>query len=208
MVVLNPQRFLPRGAGFLVHVDQGVHHLSHKVYVVAPDGALRAGGQNDGLRLPPFTGPQARKSADALNPFLVVINADMAFRRFRRNASPLCQEFTELIDLTIKLAEKIYFQPLVDEIEEEIERSRSVRNIAIQAAKDAARDVRMGSMDEFGAKTSNDKDKNITRKDARKFSRTGRVVERPGPGASHGEIIEYRRYLMSGRDMPSYFLDL
>jgi hypothetical protein len=204
MVVLNPQHFLPRGAGFLVHIDQGVHHLSHNVYVVAPDGALRAGRQNDDQRLPPFTGPQARAQADALNPFLVVINADMAFRRFRRNAYPLCQEFTELIDLTIKLAEKIYFQPLVERIEEEIERIRNA-HAAIQAAKDADGDVRMGSMDEFGAKTSN---KTITRKDARKFSRTGRAVERPGPGASHEEIIEYRQYLMSGRGMTSHFLDL
>lgn len=79
----------------------------------------------------------------------------MAFRRFRRNASPLCQEFTELIDLTIKLAEKIYFQPLVEEIEEEIARNRNARNVAIQAAKDADGDVRMGSMDKFGAKTTN-----------------------------------------------------
>jgi hypothetical protein len=131
----------------------------------------------------------------------------MAFRRFRRYPSSLCQEFTELIDLTIKLAEKIYFQPLVDEIEEEMERNRNARNVAIQAAKDADGDVRMGSMKGFGAKTSN-KDKIITQKDARKFSRTGRVVERPGPGASHDEIIEYRQYLMSGRGMTFHFLNL
>ena len=205
MIVLNPQHFLPRGAGFLVHIDQGVHHLSHNVYVVAPDGALRAGQQNDDQRLPSFTGPQARALADSLNLFLVIINADMAFRRFRRNASPLCQEFTELIDLTIKLAEKIYFQPLVNEIEEEMERNRNARNVAIQAAKDADGDVRMN---EFGATTSNDRNKTMTRKDARKFSRTGQVINKPGPGASHDEIIEYRQYLMSGRGMSSHCLNL
>ncbi len=196
---MNPQCFLPKGAGLLVHVDQD--SVSHKVYVAAPDGALRAGGQND-QRLPPFTGPQARVAPDILNPFLVVINAEMAFRRFKRHPHSLCDEYTELIDLTISLVEKIYFQPLVYEIEMETE------EIRVQFAKDAEGDVRMGSVDKFRAKTSIDKNKSINLKDAGKSSRSGRVVERPGPGASHDKVIEYRQYLMSGQGMTTHFLHL
>jgi hypothetical protein len=61
---MNPHHFLPKGTGFLVHNDMEADRLSHKVYVVAPDGALRAGRQNQDERLPPFTGPQARAPAD------------------------------------------------------------------------------------------------------------------------------------------------
>jgi hypothetical protein len=187
MVVINPQHFLPKGAGLLVQEDG----VSLKVYAAAPDGALRAGGQDTDQRLPPFTGPQARQFPDNLNPFLVVLNAEMAFRRFKRYPHSLCDEYTELADLTLDLVEKIYFQPIVDEIEKER------KELRVSLAKDAEEEVHMGSVDELGAKTSDDRDRTITRK-AEKSSRTGRVVERPGPGASHDKIIEYRQYLMSG----------
>jgi len=205
---MNPHHFLPKGTGFLVHNDMEGDHLSHKVYVVAPDGALRAGGRNHDERLPPFTGPRARAPADSLNPFLVVINAEMAFRRFKRHPHALYEDYEELINLTIELVQKIYFQPLVSRIEEEIEKIRTGRIAAVQGAKDAQGDVHMGGVDEFGARTSNDADKTITRRDAGRFSRTGRVVEKPDPGAPHNKIIEYRQYLMSGRGMTSHFLDL
>jgi hypothetical protein len=48
---MNPQHFLPKGVGFLVHTKQG-SDLTHKVYVVAADGALRIGRQSDDARLP------------------------------------------------------------------------------------------------------------------------------------------------------------
>lgn len=84
---------------------------------------------------------------------------------------------------------------------------RRGRIAAVQGAKDAQGDVYMGGVDEFGARTSNDADKTITRRDAGRFSRTGRVVEKPDPGAPHNKIIEYHQYLMSGRGMTSHFLD-
>jgi len=95
----------------------------------------------------------------------------MAFRRFKRAPHPLCQEYDELIDLTIELVKKIYFQPLVDIAWKEIEETRSTRNIAVEAAR-VAGDVHMGSVDE------DREDKIITRRDGR-YSRTGRVVARP-----------------------------
>jgi hypothetical protein len=56
-----------------------------------------------------------------------------------------CPEYTELIDLTIALAAKIYFKPLVIEIE------------SYGSAGDAGGDARMESVDGFYA--ANDKDR-------------------------------------------------
>jgi len=128
----------------------------------------------------------------------------MAFRRFKRAPHPLCQEYDELIDLTIELVKKIYFQPLVDIAWKEIEETRSTRNIVVEAARGAG-DVHMGSVDEFGEITEDRKDKTITRRDGR-YSRIGRVVARPDPGACHDETIEYYQYLMSGQGTSPVFL--
>ena len=168
MVVMNPRDFLQNGIGLLFYEGDV---KSGRVYVAAPDGVLRAGRQNTDPRLPAFAGPKARAPADRLNPFLVVINAEMAFRRFRKHPHSLCDGYTELIDLTMSLIKKIYFEPLVAEIELEL--------------------VQMGNLDNH----------TTARKDSAKFSRTRRVVGKPGPGASHDEIIQYRQYLMSGRGM-------
>jgi len=200
---LHPQHFLPNGAGFLVGSVQEDGSLSNKVYVIAEDGALRVGKQIGDQRLPCFAGPQLRAPTNILNPLLVAINAEMAFRRFRRTPHPpVCQEYEELIDLTIELVKRIYFQPLVDIVWKEIEEIRSTRNIAVL---EAARDMHMGSMDE---KTRDGEDKTTTRRDGR-FSRTGRVVERPDPGTCHDKTIEYYQYLMSGQGTtPHFFLRL
>jgi hypothetical protein len=203
MVVLHPQHFLPNGAGFLVNSLQD-DSLTSKVYVVAEDGALRVGKKASDQRLVCFAGPEHRAPEGVLNPLLVAINAEMAFRRFKRTPHPVCQEYSELIDLTIELVKKIYFQPVVDIAFKEIGEIRSARNIAVEAARDG--DVHMGSVDEFGAKTREGEDRTITRRDARRFSRTGRVVERPDPGASHDKTIEYCQYLMSGRGTTPRFL--
>jgi hypothetical protein len=193
---MNPQHFLPKGVGFLVHTKQG-SDLTHKVYVVAADGALRVGRQGDDERLPSFAGPN-REDQDILNPFPVVLNADMAFRRFKRRPLSLCKEYSDLIELTRELAEKIYFKPLVQKIEKRIAEY-------VAPTKSGDEDVHMEGGDEFGAQTSKDNDETVTRKNVGKFSRLGRVVERPGPGASYEEMIEYRKYLMSGRGMAFQF---
>ena len=109
---MHPEHFLPRGAGLLVQGGQGV-----VPYVAAPDGALRIGGEDTGDRFPSFDRPNARAPEKMLNPFLVVVNADMAFRRFRRQSHPLydehsgvrrqphplCNDYSELMDLTTSL---------------------------------------------------------------------------------------------------------
>lgn len=54
------------------------------------------------------------------------VSAEMAFRRFKRHPHALYEEYEELINLTIKLVQKIYFQSLVSRIEEEIEKIHTV----------------------------------------------------------------------------------
>ena len=186
---MHPQHFLPRGAGLLFQGGQDV-----VPYVAAPDGVLRIGGEDTGDRFPSFDGPNARATKKRLNPFLVVINADMAFRRFRRQPHPLCDEDSELMDLTISLVEKIYFQPIIDRIKKRMK-------TPLRSAQDADGDVEMGGVDEFGAEAGDEKDKTITQKNVHRSSRMGKPVKRPAPGAPHEKFIEYYQYLMSGQGM-------
>ena len=186
---MHPEHFLPRGTGLLVQGGQGV-----VPYVAAPDGALRIGGEDTSDRFPSFDCPNARAPEKMLNPFLVVVNADMAFRRFRRQSYPLGNEYSELVDLTISLVEKIYFQPIIAGIQRRME-------IGVRFTQDADADVEMGGVDEFGAKAGDEKNKTITQKNGHRSSRMGKIVERPAPGAPHEKFIEYYQYLMSGQGM-------
>ncbi|PPQ88492.1 hypothetical protein CVT25_013161, partial [Psilocybe cyanescens] len=135
----------------------------------------------------------ARASENALNPFLVILNAEIAFRRFKRRPHPLCAEYTELIDLTIDLVHKLYFKPLVDQIEWKRAQARLAYSTDPEGNANMA-----GTVDEFGTGKAEDKNTTITPRVIDKKSRTGTVVTRPGPIASHDEVIEYNQYLMSG----------
>jgi hypothetical protein len=95
---------------------------------------------------------------------------------------------------------KIYFKPLVDQIE------WTLKQIRLAYSTDREGDVNMeGAVDEFGTGKAVDSDKTVTQKAVGKKSRTGRVVKEPGPGASHDDIISYRQYLMSGCGRPFLF---
>ncbi|KXN85511.1 hypothetical protein AN958_11236 [Leucoagaricus sp. SymC.cos] len=201
LVLLHPRHYLQKKGSALTVFTEHEDDLSGKMYLVSPDGALREGSENNKPRLPAFTSNRARASEDVLNPFLVCLNAEIAFRRFRRRPHPLCAEYTELIDLTIDLVHKIYFKPLVDQIEWKLNQSR------LAYSKDAEGDVNMGgTVDEFGTGEAVGNDKTITSRVIGKKSRTGTVVKRPGPFASHDEIIEYNQYLMSGYDIHADFM--
>jgi hypothetical protein len=161
------------------------------VYVAAPDGVLRAGGQNADQQLPPFTGSQVRVAPDILNPFLVVINAEMTFQRFKRHPHSLCDEYTELVDFTISLVEKIYFQPLVYEINME----RNTCSIRKRCIGRHAWEVWI-SLEQKLVTTNIKPSIERTREVFQNW-----VVERPGPGASLDKIIEYHQYPMFGQGM-------
>jgi len=193
LVLLHPHHYLQKRGSTLTVFTQHGDDLSGKMYLVSPDGVLREGSENDKQWLPAFASNRARALEDTLNPFLVVLNAEIAFRRFKRRPHPLCADYTELINLTIDLVDKIYFKPLVDQIEWKRNQTR------LAYSTDAEGDVNMGgTVDEFGTGKAVDNDKTITPRGIGKKSRMGTVVKQPGPVASHDEIIKYNQYLMSG----------
>ncbi|KAF4618113.1 hypothetical protein D9613_012684 [Agrocybe pediades] len=178
LVLLHPQHLLPKKGDALTVFNEDGHDLSGKMYFVSPDGALREGPDDTQPRLPAFSSNRARAQGDMLNPFLVILNAEVAFRRFRERPHPLCQDYNELIDLTIELTDKVYFQPAID-----AQRRHYARLLILypDSPKDEAED--------------NDKPRELA-----KNSRMGVVIDEPGPDASAEEVIEYNTYLMSGCD--------
>ncbi|KAF4618075.1 hypothetical protein D9613_012655 [Agrocybe pediades] len=182
LVLLHPDHFLPQEGNALRVFTEDGNDLSGKMYFVSPDGALREGRDNTQPLLPPFTSNRGRAEKDILNPFLVVLNAEIAFRRFREepHRHVLCQDYNEVIDLTIDLMDKIYFQPVIEAEREEMARLCTIF---------------------LGAKY---KDVDLDRpRELPKNSRMGVVVKKPGRDASADEVIEYHRYLMSGCDYES-----
>ena len=194
MVVLHPEHFLPNGD--LSFYDG----TSTKHYSIGHDRALReAPGDSDNCpRLPPFSFDAPREKGKRLNPFLVILNAEIRFRRFRKmGLAPLCQHYEELIDLTIQLVQLIYHQPLVEAIFERLYK-RHCDHMLVYPKTSAAMDVDLGKV---RSKTDDQAESDHTIRSSRR-SRTGAgVVRNPGPGAAADELIEYGQYLMSGRGM-------
>ncbi|PPQ81299.1 hypothetical protein CVT26_015208 [Gymnopilus dilepis] len=191
LVLLHPHQFLQKkGTALTAFTCTEEGDSSGRMYFVSPDGALREGPDNSTPCFPAFTSGSGNTRArapedsnpnpDAPNPFLVILHAGRAFRRFRRqlHPPPLCAEYNELINLTLELVDKIYFKPLVEVLMERMKRNR--------AYLASIRDQNRGATAQVKILGRN--------------SRTGRVVEEPGPGASHDELIEYTEYLMSGCD--------
>ena len=158
------------------------------MYFVSPDGALREGPDDSKPRLPPFLPNRARTLEDMLNPFLVVLNAGIAFRRFMRQPRQLSAEYMELINLTLELVDLIYYKPVVEAVRKKLQRFHAA------FGTDSSSDINISkAADEFGSRSLG------------RNSRTGRVVKEPGPGASYEELIEYQEYLMSGCGRPFLF---
>jgi len=191
MVVLHPEHFLPNS-------DLSFYHgTSTKHYSIGHDRALREapGDSDNSPRLPPFSFDAPQEQGKMLNPFLVIINAEIRFRRFRRmGLAPLCRHYEELIDLTIQLVQLIYHQPLVEAIFERLDK----RHMLDDQQTSAGVDVDEG---EVRLRMDDQEDGDHTIKSSRR-SRTGAgAVRHPGPGAVADEFIEYGQYLMSGRGM-------
>jgi len=116
LVALEPEHFLAYGAAMNVY-----DHKSNtfKSYVASPDRKLREfPGNSSCLSLPAFTFVSERPPGSVLNPFLVVLNAEIKFRRYRRQSQseppsiPLPDDVQQLIDLTIELVELLYWKPV------------------------------------------------------------------------------------------------
>jgi hypothetical protein len=94
--------------------DQG----SHKQYVVAPDRTLRESEDLNSPRLPTFRHTSRRRPFARLNVFLVILNAEIKFRRYFEMIrsspppTPLPADVLDVMRSTIILVDLIYWRPI------------------------------------------------------------------------------------------------
>ena len=107
LVVLHPEHFLPQGAPLVVR-DPATR--SFKPYVVAEDRRLRESSDPESPALPLFSQDDLERK---MNVFLVVLNADIRFRRYLSQSPPpenLPEDVRKLMQLTIELADLIHWE--------------------------------------------------------------------------------------------------
>ena len=116
-VTLLPERFLP------FPVSLGRYDFatgSRTSYIPSPDRRLRKlPGHDTCPPFPPFSGP-SREPGARLNPFLVVLNADIVMRQYRHRGiqrppeqAPLPEDVEKLIKKTREVVELIYWTPII-----------------------------------------------------------------------------------------------
>ena len=116
LVALLPEHLILPGMSVSVFhsAEDSSNTAILKNYVLADDRSLReAPGKENSPRFPPFSSPMRNDSGQRLNPFLVIINAEIKFRRFIRGnkLGELPQDVRELIQKTCQVVEQIYWQP-------------------------------------------------------------------------------------------------
>lgn len=90
-------------------------------YMVSSDRRLRQTTESSSPRLPPFPHErQQRVQYDRLNIFLVILNAEIKFRRYSQeiqlNSFPnVPQDILRIITRTLELADLIYWKPVPTE---------------------------------------------------------------------------------------------
>lgn len=127
-----------------------------------------------------------------LNPFYVILHAEITFRRHRRSyPDPPCAEYKELIDLTIELVNKMYHPPLVKKIHDTYSKIATEEHYSELIARQRHAD-RVNATE-------------ITPEIPDPQSKMGKVVNHPGPGASDDQYVEYYQYLMSGYGRHFFF---
>ncbi len=115
LVALHPEHFLP-GSAPLTICDPDPTVYNSKQYVVAEDRCLRESRDPSSPRLPPFRHDSStRRGIAQLNVFLVIINAEIKFRRYFRLQAPLVPlpaDAQSLMRRTIELVKLLYWNPL------------------------------------------------------------------------------------------------
>ncbi|TFK61668.1 hypothetical protein BDN72DRAFT_883045 [Pluteus cervinus] len=114
LVALHPKHFLPNNSELLVY-NHSTPRPTKKAYVIGSDNNLREwlGEGVSGPRIPVFSF-DCRPARKQLNPFLVILNAVIKFKRYDRITSPkdpLPSETTELMEKTKELVALIYWKP-------------------------------------------------------------------------------------------------
>ncbi len=111
-VALHPEHYLP-GSSTLTICDPDPTVYNSKQYVVAEDRRLRESRNPSSPRLPPFRHDFNSREIDLqLNVFLVVINAEIKFRRYFRMpapSTPLPADVLDLMRRTMELVELLYW---------------------------------------------------------------------------------------------------
>jgi len=112
-VALHPEHFLPRGSMLTVY-DPSTEIYKH--YVAARDRRLRESPDPSSPRLPSFHHvSEDRDPVDRLNVFLVVINAEIKFRRYFEMVQPtppLPADVINLMRRTMDLVDLLYWKPV------------------------------------------------------------------------------------------------
>ena len=124
-------------------------------------------------RFPSFTLDSNRLVEKMLNPFLVVLNAEIKFRRYLRFSqpqAPLPSDVMELVTKTLQLVDLIYWEPFI----------RGDTTVALDLT-----DQEEGELAERLGE-----------------SNYGYGRDPPGEGATLAERREYNQYLISGRGKP------
>ncbi len=154
-VVLHPSYFLPGNAVLTVY-DHDSTTANHKDYVVAEDQCLRESRDSRSISLPPFR-PKSnnRPSLHRLNIFLVILNAEIKFRRYGRLhslANDLPPNVQSLMALTQALVDLLYWTPIPrkgsqgEQLRAQLQSSQR-RNVP-RGARPKARLVETGSLSE------------------------------------------------------------
>jgi hypothetical protein len=112
LVALHPEHFLPGGAVLTIY---GPGRGNCKDYVVAHDRCLRESPDPGSARLPSFCSTNSSRSKiGQLNVFLVILNADMKFRKYFElppPAMPLPTNVLNLMCRTMELVDLLYWRP-------------------------------------------------------------------------------------------------
>ncbi|TFK69936.1 hypothetical protein BDN72DRAFT_839693 [Pluteus cervinus] len=204
LVALHSEHFLP--CKNMLRIRSSPDEVGGKEYVVGYDRSLREspGDTDQCPRIPPFCA-QPRPGGFPLNPFLVMINAEIKFRRYlRMSYPPLPADVMELINKTIKLVDLIYYNPVPTPNTfgarlQELSNEMKAREARKQGPEHEESD--RGKAPETLADTKPAAKHSGSKSHPKKKSREPPPMRPPpGPGATQEETIEYGLYLMSGRD--------
>lgn len=157
LVALHPEHFIPGGSPLTVY---DATTSTYKNYVAASDQCLRESHDPSSPRFPTFRHHSpSRDYPKNLNVFLVIINAEIKFRRYfemirlQPAPTPLPNDVLSLMRRTMELVDLIYWKPTPTKgssgeaiVADEITNSR--RNRERFARPDPAKGIERGTSEE------------------------------------------------------------
>ena len=202
LVVLRPEHFLPDHSVLTVY-DRANGQVSTKTYMIGPDRVLRRSPANDVNvceAFPSFSFDYNRSRGFPPNPFLVILNAEIKFRRYLREIpSPTLPDgVVELMHKTIHLVELIYW---------DLNR-RGTKRAALSMETDEVPKVPQSDdidMGEMGTRGDDEYDIPTVRRSDDPNVRRRRP---PGPCATLEERRDFGQYLLSGRGKWNRYLTI